>query len=142
MFIDLITIILCSAAAVSAAPFGGQKRSGVTPVSASVETSYTPYEYFAAAAYCTNGGTWAACGATCAANPTFIQYAAGGDGDATPHWYVGWSPALSSIVIAHQGTDPTEFLSLLDDAEVLTTQPPTVRNIHYTLVTVPRAILT
>ncbi|KAG9021638.1 hypothetical protein FRB95_001724 [Tulasnella sp. JGI-2019a] len=64
MFIDLITIILCSAAAVSAAPFGGQKRSGVTPVSASVETSYTPYEYFAAAAYCTNGGTWAACGGT------------------------------------------------------------------------------
>ncbi|KAG9023275.1 hypothetical protein FRB95_013325 [Tulasnella sp. JGI-2019a] len=65
MFIDfLIPVILCSAAAVSAAPFGGQKRSGVTPAPTSVETSYTPYEYFAAAVYCTNGGTWAACGGT------------------------------------------------------------------------------
>ncbi|KAG8994553.1 hypothetical protein FRB94_009800 [Tulasnella sp. JGI-2019a] len=121
----LVSAILCSAAAVSAIPFGNQKRSGVTPVPASVETSYTPYENFAAAAYCINSGTWAACGATCAANPNFVLHAVGGDGDATPHWYVGWSSALSSIVIAHEGTDPTEFLSLLDDAEILTTQPPT-----------------
>jgi predicted lipase len=32
---------------------------------------------------------------------------------------VGYWPAKNSVVVAHQGTDPTKFLSLLTDANIL-----------------------
>ncbi|KAG8883892.1 hypothetical protein FRB97_005730 [Tulasnella sp. 331] len=119
LFNALSAILLYSTTVVLAVPVSEHKRAAVTPVSAAVISSYTPYEWFAAATYCTNGGAWAACGSTCAANSDFVQYAAGGDGDSVPHWYVGWSPSLGSIIVAHQGTDPTEFYSDLTDVEVV-----------------------
>ncbi|KAG8926826.1 hypothetical protein FRC02_008637 [Tulasnella sp. 418] len=78
----------------SAAPVNEEKRAGVTPVSASTIASYTPYTQFARAAYCTAGkATWS-CGAACSANSDYIPYAGGGDGAATPFWFVGYSPKL------------------------------------------------
>ncbi|KAG8991180.1 hypothetical protein FRB94_009798 [Tulasnella sp. JGI-2019a] len=125
LFTALSSLLLCSATVVLAVPLKEEKRSGVTAVAASTIPTWTPYEWFAAAAYCTNGASTWSCGTTCQANSDFVQYAAGGDGAATPHWYVGWSPSLASIIVAHEGTDPTEFLSDLDDIEVLQSQPST-----------------
>lgn len=96
--------------------------------------------------------------AACKNVPGFVPYATGGDGDAVPLCklkylfpskliptssyligYIGWWPSGSSVVVVHEGTDPTQLcahifplqptvfpdvdcifsLSLLTDAEVL-----------------------
>ncbi|KAG8926824.1 hypothetical protein FRC02_008635 [Tulasnella sp. 418] len=101
----------------SAAPLS-EKRAGITRVSASTIAGYTLYTQFARAAYCTGGkATWK-CGAACKANQDFVIYAGGGDGAATPNWFVGWSPALKSVIVTHQGTDPTQFLSIINDLDL------------------------
>jgi len=42
----------------------------------------------------------------------------GGDGDNTQFFYVGYWPAESAVVVAHQGTDPSEFYAVLTDVEI------------------------
>ncbi|KAG8854907.1 hypothetical protein FRB96_007307 [Tulasnella sp. 330] len=125
MLLKTISAVFLCSSTVFAAPVKDENRSGtVTPVPVSTIPAYTPYKWFAAAAYCTKGAANWTCGTPCAANSDFIQYAAGGDGDATPYWYVGWSPSLASIVVAHEGTDPTKFLNDLSDMRVLQSQLP------------------
>ncbi|KAF8493037.1 lipase class 3 family protein [Russula emetica] len=88
-----------------------------TTILSSVQVeSFKPYSIYAAAAYCPPSTTlsWS-CGVNCAKNPSFQPYASGGDGSLTQFWYVGWDPTLSSVVIAHQGTDPTQLLADLTD---------------------------
>lgn len=41
--------------------------------------------------------------------------ATGGDGDSTQFWYVGSSPSLQTVIVAHQGTDPSQLLADLTD---------------------------
>ncbi|KAJ1306380.1 hypothetical protein OPQ81_007385 [Rhizoctonia solani] len=88
--------------------------ASVTPINAATIASYAPYANFAAATYCSGTANWS-CKA-CKRVPGFVPYATGGDGNAVPYWYVGWWPSGSSVVVAHEGTDPTQFLSLLTDA--------------------------
>ncbi|KAG8925997.1 hypothetical protein FRC01_009471 [Tulasnella sp. 417] len=114
-----------------AAPVLNERAGTVTAASASLVSSFTPYIQFARAAYCTEGASVWSCGVTmvqprdsippaaCNAISDFQIYAGGGDGAATPSWFVGWSPSLSSVIVAHEGTDPTEFLSLVNDADFL-----------------------
>ncbi|KAG8984452.1 hypothetical protein FRB90_005319 [Tulasnella sp. 427] len=93
------------------------ERAGVTTASASAVSAFAPYARFAHAAYCISGASTWSCGAACNAIPDFQIYAGGGDGNATPVWFVGWSPSLGSVVVAHEGTDPTQFLSLINDID-------------------------
>jgi hypothetical protein len=44
--------------------------------------------------------------------------ASGGDGDKTQFWYVGFSPSLDTVIVAHQGTNPSDFLADLTDADL------------------------
>ncbi|KAG8695072.1 hypothetical protein FRC08_008059 [Ceratobasidium sp. 394] len=76
---------------------------------------------FARAAYCpaSSTKTWS-CGVACNELPGFIPYAAGGDGDLTPYWYVGYYPPLESIIISNQGLDPSSLLHLLQDTDIAT----------------------
>ncbi|PBK69070.1 lipase [Armillaria solidipes] len=86
-------------------------------------TAYKPYTFFAGAAYYCQPSTtlnWD-CGALCAGNPDFIPIASGGDGDDVQFWYVGYSPSLSTVIVAHQGTDVTEIKSLLTDIDFVHT---------------------
>ncbi|KAK0188494.1 Alpha/Beta hydrolase protein [Armillaria mellea] len=85
-------------------------------------TAYKPYTFFAAAAYCQPSNTmnWD-CGSLCAGNSDFIPIASGGDGDDVQYWYVGYSPSLSTVIVAHQGTDVTEIQSLFTDIDFLHT---------------------
>lgn len=80
--------------------------------------SFKPYSIYAAAAYCPPSTTlsWS-CGANCARSPGFQPYASGGDGSLTQFWYVGWDLTLSSVIVAHQGTDPTKLLADLTDLD-------------------------
>ncbi|KAG8689750.1 hypothetical protein FRC09_012272 [Ceratobasidium sp. 395] len=91
-----------------------ERASTVTPINAAAISSYSPYANFVAAAYCSGTANWSC--TACKKVPGFVPYATGGDGNAVPLWYVGWWPAGSSVVVVHEGTDPTKFLSVLTDA--------------------------
>ncbi|KAG9078999.1 hypothetical protein FS749_008935 [Ceratobasidium sp. UAMH 11750] len=94
-----------------------ERDSGVTPINAATISSYAPYASFAAATYCSGTANWSC--TACKRIPGFVPYATGGDGNGIPLWYVGWWPAGSTVIVAHEGTDPTQFLSLLTDANIL-----------------------
>ncbi|KAF7986533.1 hypothetical protein HWV62_26246 [Athelia sp. TMB] len=120
------------------------RRQSITALSTSQINAFTPYTYYASAAYCAASTTasWS-CGAACSANSKFevvasggdgdsVQYSAcsanskfevvasGGDGDSVQYWYVGYDPSLKTVIVAHQGTDPSELLPLLTDADIIT----------------------
>jgi len=97
-------------------------------ITAAAIAAFKPYTYYAAAAYCDPATTlvWD-CGGNCVSSPHFTPTAAGGDGNGVQFWYVGYDSSLKSIIVAHQGTDPTQFLSVLTDAQVWQTSLPTSR---------------
>ncbi|KAJ3571302.1 hypothetical protein NP233_g3846 [Leucocoprinus birnbaumii] len=111
--------LLLGASSVIAAPFTLKARQGtVSAVSTTDFDQFNPFTFFAASAYCPPDKTkdWS-CGANCDANPNFQPTASGGDGSDIQFWYVGFDPDLSTIVVAHQGTDPKKIQSLLTDAD-------------------------
>ncbi|KAH7326904.1 lipase [Rhizoctonia solani] len=87
--------------------------SSITPISAATIASYSPYVNFAAATYCSGTATWSC--TACKRVPGFVPYATGGDGNGVQYWYVGWWPSGSSVVVAHEGTDPTKLYSIRPD---------------------------
>lgn len=93
-----------------------ERADSVTPISAATISTYAPYANFVAAAYCSGTADWS-CKA-CKKIPGFVPYATGGNGNDVPLWYVGWWPTGSSVVVVHEGTDPTKFLSVLTDANL------------------------
>ncbi|KIO34152.1 hypothetical protein M407DRAFT_13580 [Tulasnella calospora MUT 4182] len=117
LFFTLLFLAQVLVSALAAPVVTERAGGGVTAALASAVSSFTPYIQFARAAYCTNGASVWNCGAACKAISDFQIYAGGGDGAATPSWFVGWSPSLNSIVVAHEGTDPTNFLSLVNDID-------------------------
>ncbi|KAF8181315.1 Alpha/Beta hydrolase protein [Pholiota molesta] len=117
VFAAFLTLATGSAYAVPAPVI--QKRA-VTPLSASQLSSFAPFTQFARAAYCATSGlqTWS-CGEACAANSDFQPTLVGGDGNAIQIFFVGFSPSQNSIIVAHEGTDPTQLESDLTDANIL-----------------------
>ncbi|KAG8823155.1 hypothetical protein FRC19_004526 [Serendipita sp. 401] len=111
--------------------------------SAEIET-FTPYTLFASAGYCTPNITltWS-CGskylytpsvsmnilktsallAVCDKLAGFKPVASGGNGGSVQYWYVGYYPALSSIVVGYQGTKVDEIQALLTNANFGLTAP-------------------
>ncbi|KAG9119726.1 hypothetical protein FRC07_005102 [Ceratobasidium sp. 392] len=94
-----------------------ERDSTVTPVSAATIATFSPYASFSAATYCSGTANWSC--TACKRVPGFIPYATGGDGNAIQYWYVGWWPAGNSVVVAHEGTDPTQLISVATDANAL-----------------------
>lgn len=121
---SLLVAALMGAAIVNAL----SARQNITPLSTSQIESFTSFTYFASAAYCTPAQTLAwNCGANCHANSGFLPVASGGDGVSVQYWYVGYNPSLSTVIVAHQGTDPSKILPLITDADIfLTTLDPTL----------------
>ncbi|CUA70699.1 hypothetical protein RSOLAG22IIIB_04295 [Rhizoctonia solani] len=111
----LCTLLLAGVA--TAVPTLVNRDTAVSAISATVIATYAPYASFASAAYCSTANNWTC--AQCENLPGFVPYATGGDGDAVPKWYVGWWPTQSTVVVGHQGTNPTQLESLLTDAEVI-----------------------
>ncbi|KAJ3883582.1 alpha/beta-hydrolase [Lentinula edodes] len=93
-------------------------RRTVTSLSTVQFSSYAPFTQFARAAYCDGFQDWT-CGAACDANADFEVSLAGGDDSDIQNYFVGFSPSLSSIIVAHEGTDPLQLESDLTDVEVL-----------------------
>ncbi len=117
--------VLALAAAALAAPLA--ERS-VTALSSSQLSAFAPFTQFARAAYCPSDKVknWS-CGQACNALPGFQPTLIGGDGNAVQlcellavvksvsrdlpvfsmSVFVGYWPQQNSVVVAHQGTDPT-----------------------------------
>ncbi|KAI0825738.1 lipase [Irpex lacteus] len=110
--------LLTLAVSVSAVPL--EARQSISALSASQIGSFKPFTFYASTAYCDPSTTltWS-CGANCGANPSFKPVASGGDGDGTQFWYVGYDSTLETVIVAHQGTDPSEFLSDLTDGNIV-----------------------
>ncbi|KAI0269943.1 alpha/beta-hydrolase [Gloeopeniophorella convolvens] len=89
---------------------------GVDTLSSNQFAQFVPYTEFARAAYCTPGKIqgWQ-CGDACDALPGFQPTLTGGDGDGTQYFFVGFWPPQSAVVVAHQGTDPLQLMSVLTD---------------------------
>ncbi|KAI5123195.1 hypothetical protein M0805_003962 [Coniferiporia weirii] len=116
-----LALALFSATSLLASPLNS-KRQSITTLSSSQISAFTPYAFFASTAYCSPSTTinWS-CGANCNANAGFLPTASGGDGTDVQFWYVGFDPALNTVVVAHQGTDPSSFESDLIDADFFLT---------------------
>jgi len=76
--------------------------------------AFKPYAYYASAGYCDPSITrdWA-CGPSCEGNPSYIPVASGGDGADVQYWFVGIDPTLESVIVGHEGTDPSKIVPLL-----------------------------
>ncbi|KIY71074.1 alpha/beta-hydrolase [Cylindrobasidium torrendii FP15055 ss-10] len=121
MLAQALLVVCALVSAGTASPLVA-RQSGVTVLSDAQVDVYTPYTYYASAAYCPGNQTinWS-CGANCQANPKFVPIASGGDGDGVQFWYVGYDPSLKSIIVGHQGTDTSKLLPVLTDANFFLT---------------------
>ncbi|EMD39926.1 hypothetical protein CERSUDRAFT_112169 [Gelatoporia subvermispora B] len=96
-----------------------ERRDGTTTLTAAQLASFAPYTQFARAAYCTSGiPTWT-CGDACEANSGFEVTLSGGDGNDVQLYFVGYWPSQNAVVVSHEGTDPTQFLSDLTDTDIV-----------------------
>ncbi|TCD68520.1 hypothetical protein EIP91_010576 [Steccherinum ochraceum] len=91
----------------------------VTPLSFNELASFAPYTQFARAAYCpsTKQKDWN-CGQACQANENFQITHVAGDGNVMQFYYVGYWPEQNSVVVAHEGTDPEQLVSVLRDLNI------------------------
>ncbi|KAF9241188.1 Alpha/Beta hydrolase protein [Melanogaster broomeanus] len=91
----------------------------VTPMPQSQISALAPYTQFARAAYCSPSVIqgWR-CGEACEAVPSFKVSLTGGNGNSMQYYYVGYWPSNNSVVVARQGTDPTQLLSVLTDTNI------------------------
>ncbi|CAK5278144.1 unnamed protein product [Mycena citricolor] len=100
----------------AATPLAERQATSITALSQAQIDFFTPYSYYAAAAYCPPQDTLAwNCTVDCLANPGFKPLASGGDGNGVQYWYVGYDPALKTVIVGHQGTGP-DILAILTDA--------------------------
>ncbi|EIW51601.1 alpha/beta-hydrolase [Trametes versicolor FP-101664 SS1] len=96
--------------------------AAVTALSNTELASYAPFTQFARAAYCSPSvvKTWS-CGDACNAIPGFQPALTGGDNAALQYYFVGYWPSQKAVVVAHEGTDPTQFLADLTDINIVQT---------------------
>ncbi|KAG1747919.1 Alpha/Beta hydrolase protein [Suillus paluster] len=118
---SVVVAVLLVAAAVNALPPLNSRQS-ITALTTSQIDHFTPYTHYASAGYCTNTQTLAwNCGTNCNANPNFKPVASGGNGDSVQYWFVGYDPNLNTVIVSHQGTNPSEILPLITDADFFLT---------------------
>jgi len=116
----VVALALSTLPTLFASPLASRvRRQVITTLSTAQIDVFTPFTFFASTAYCDPSTTinWS-CGANCEANPGFIPTASGGDGSDVQFWYVGFDPSLNTVIVAHQGTDPSELVADLTDADI------------------------
>jgi len=123
MLAVLPLLLLLPALGVFAVP-AIRSAATVTNLTPAQISSFAPYTQFARAAYCNplivQG--WQ-CGEACDAVPGFTATLTGGDGDTVQYYYVGYWSTQNTVVVAHQGTDPTQLVADLTDVDILMANP-------------------
>ncbi|KIK91263.1 hypothetical protein PAXRUDRAFT_639687 [Paxillus rubicundulus Ve08.2h10] len=116
-----LTVAFLGVVTVMASPTLSARQSITALTTAQIDV-FTPYTYYAGAGYCTPSRALAwNCGATCAANAGFNPVAAGGDGASVQYWFVGYDPSLNTVIVSHEGTDPSQIVPLVTDANFFLT---------------------
>ncbi|KAG8782222.1 hypothetical protein FRC16_002662 [Serendipita sp. 398] len=128
-FIQLSTLFFgylagLASAAPASVPAPALVERQLTVLSSAEVEAFTPYTLFASAGYCTPNITltWS-CGTVCDKLAGFKPVASGGNGGSVQYWYVGYYPALSSIVVGYQGTKLDEIQALITVADFALTAP-------------------
>ncbi|KAH7098221.1 lipase [Auriculariales sp. MPI-PUGE-AT-0066] len=120
---EAFVAVLPFALGARAAPTVTRRSAAATKITSTTVAAYRPYTYYAAAAYCGVKTTLAwDCGGNCNLSPNFTPTAAGGDGSGVQWWFTGYDSDLKSVIVSHQGTDPSKLLSVLTDLAVLQTK--------------------
>ncbi|ETW81949.1 Lipase, class 3 [Heterobasidion irregulare TC 32-1] len=113
--------VLLIKAGVSALPTPRNFRTRASPTALSPTqlSSFAPFTQFARAAYCDPSKIegWQ-CGEACDALPGFEPTLTGGDANSIQFFFVGFWPDQNTVVVAHQGTDPTKIKSDLTDLNI------------------------
>jgi len=125
VFTWAFSLIFTIPSIVLAAPapiFGiGNTDSSGTPQSVSNDTISNDFlrpALFTAMAYCPTANVLAQnCGPFCDSLKGIEILTAGGDNGDIPDFYVAFDPTTSAVVVAHQGTDPENFYSDVNDIE-------------------------
>ncbi|KAF8997861.1 Alpha/Beta hydrolase protein [Cyathus striatus] len=116
---SLLFVTVVRGASIAGRDLTERQDDGITALPKAQIQPYKPFTHFASAAYCQPSNTLAwNCGADCKANSDFIPVASGGDGGAVQFWFVGYSPSLDSVIVSHQGTDPSKMESISTDANI------------------------
>ncbi|KAG6907491.1 hypothetical protein DXG01_008684 [Tephrocybe rancida] len=87
-----------------------------------VSTEFLRPAQFSRVAYCSSGAvtSWK-CGAPCESLGGGVEVLqAGGDDGLVPMYFIAHDPATESIIVAHQGTEPSNLLSIVNDMSTVT----------------------
>ncbi|KAK0452773.1 alpha/beta-hydrolase [Desarmillaria tabescens] len=98
--------------------------STVSVSSTDLTAAFSRPAFFSRIAYCSSASVESfSCGAPCDAleAESVDILATGGDGGTIPKFVIAHDKSTNSIVVAHQGTDPENILSILNDADLVLT---------------------
>lgn len=100
---------------------GPSANAKTTAVAAkTVDSQLVRPALFSRLAYCSAAKTKAlTCGAPCDAVKGISVVASGGDDGKVPGYFIATDPSTQSVVIAHQGTDPTKIMSIANDVKFI-----------------------
>ncbi|KAG6829474.1 hypothetical protein H0H87_011346, partial [Tephrocybe sp. NHM501043] len=91
-----------------------------TNLEETVTTNFLRPAQFSRVAYCSSAAvtSWK-CGAPCESLGGGIEVLqAGGDDELIPMYFIAHDPATESIIVAHQGTESSSILSILNDVQI------------------------
>jgi len=119
-----IALVAFSASVVNAAPIAGitgrdtESSAAVSALSTDQTDAFIKPARFSQIAYCSAKAvlSWK-CGPPCDAIPGIEPITAGGDDGLIPMYFIAHDPTAKSIIVAHQGTDSSNILSIINDAE-------------------------
>ncbi|GAW02783.1 alpha beta-hydrolase [Lentinula edodes] len=121
--IFLSTGLLTSKLSLAAPLFGfgsSDNSASTTAVSNDTVTSdFLRPALFSRVAYCSSDAVQSfQCGSPCDALGSHIDvFQVGGNDGTIPMYFIAHDPSTNTIVVAHQGTDPNNLLSILNDAK-------------------------
>ncbi|KAJ8518299.1 hypothetical protein ONZ45_g4609 [Pleurotus djamor] len=117
------TLLALFSTSVLAAPLdarGPTSKATPTPLISSDLDAFVRPAQFSRAVYCSTASVTAwTCGKACDDIGGIEVLKTGGDDGLTPLFLVAHDPSTESLVVAHQGTNPENFLSILNDVQIL-----------------------
>jgi len=117
-------LVALSASLVGAAPIFGigdtESNAAVSTLSTDQTNDFVRPARISQIAYCSAKAvlSWQ-CGPPCDALPGIQPITAGGDDGLIPMYFIAHDPTAQSIIVAHQGTDSSNILSIANDVQIL-----------------------
>jgi len=120
--ISAFVLALCAHPVIPAPIFGigdTDSNDAVSTLSTDQTDAFVRPARFSQVAYCSAQAvlSWN-CGPPCDALPGIEPITAGGDDGLIPMYFIAHDPTAQSIIVAHQGTDSSNILSIANDVQV------------------------